>query len=287
VIGPANRNNKWTALSSSHLIHTTLICTAAVLAGALLFAVEADTAQAPGASSQGFTETIPGTLVKFEMVPVPGGSIEIDGATVNVEPFLIERTETTWDMYDVFALGLDSPRDTAGADATTRPSQPYGAPDYNWGHAGFPVMSVTRNAAEQFCKWLSTKTGKRYRLPTEAEWVRAAELAAGSTGTPASREPMTWHRGNSKGTTHAVGKRTPDALGLSDLFGNVAEWVMTKDDQMVTRGGSFRDRLEETGPAARAPYDASWQERDPQLPKSRWWLSDGPFVGFRVVTSPK
>ena len=53
----------------------------------------------------------------------------------------------------------------------------------------------------------------------------------------------------------------------------------------MTRGGSFRDPLERTGPAARAEQDSSWNERDPQLPKSNWWLSDGPFVGFRVVTS--
>jgi hypothetical protein len=53
----------------------------------------------------------------------------------------------------------------------------------------------------------------------------------------------------------------------------------------VTRGGSFRDSLEGTGPSARAVQDPSWNERDPQLPKSSWWLSDGPFVGFRMVSS--
>ena len=239
-------------------------------------------AQAP-AATEVRTETIPGTVVKFDMVRVPGGSVTIDGKPVKVEPFLIGRTETTWDMYDVFALALDS-KGAPGADAIARPSQPYGAPDYNWGHAGFPVISVTRNAAEEFCRWLSKKTGKTYRLPTEAEWVRAAELAAGTASTPAAREAMTWHRGNANGTTHAVGTRKPDALGLSDLFGNATEWVATGNDEMVTRGGSFREPLEATGPAARLPYDSSWQDRDPQLPKSKWWLSDGPFVSFRIVT---
>jgi formylglycine-generating enzyme required for sulfatase activity len=189
-------------------------------------------------------------------------------------------------MYDVFALGLDA-KGGAGVDATTRPSQPYGAPDYNWGHNGYPVISVTRNAAEEFCKWLAARTGKPYRLPTEAEWTRAAELAAGLGSTPDSREAMTWHAGNSNGTTHAVAKRKPDGLGLFDLFGNATEWVITGDDQLITRGGSFRDPLQTTGPAARIPYDTSWQERDPQLPKSRWWLSDGPFVGFRLAMAEK
>jgi formylglycine-generating enzyme required for sulfatase activity len=230
----------------------------------------------------GYRETIPDTVIAFEMVPVPGGTVTIDGAVVTVEPFLIGRTEVTWEMYDAFAIGRDAkPRE--GVDAIARPSQPYGAPDYNWGHNGYPVISVTRDAAAAFCKWLSTRTGTTYRLPTEAEWLRAAGLA--TAGTTADRESVTWHSGNSKGTTHPVGKRSPDALGLFDLFGNAAEWIRPADGAPVTRGGSFRDSLEATGPAARAPYETSWQERDPQLPKSNWWLSDGPFVGFRLATS--
>ena len=257
---------------------------------ALALAVLLGTATVPIAggehapAGQSVTETIKGTVLSFEMVPVPEGTVTVNGLQQQVAPFLIGRTEVTWDLYDAYRMDDSSP---AGADATTKPSQPYGAPDYNWGHNGYPVISVTRNAAEQFCKWLSAKTGKTYRLPTEAEWVRAAELAAGPGSTPAGRDAMTWHSGNAKGTTHPVGKRKADALGLFDLFGNAAEWVMSTDDQPVTRGGSFRDPVEATGPAARDPYDVAWQERDPQLPKSRWWLSDGPFVGFRVVTTAK
>jgi hypothetical protein len=62
--------------------------------------------------------------------------------------------------------------------------------------------------------------------------------------------------------------------------------VTTTDDVLVTRGGSFREAASAVGPDARAQQDASWNERDPQLPKSRWWLSDGPFVGFRLVRQP-
>ena len=217
------------------------------------------------------------------MVPVPRGTVMLEGKAIMVEAFHIGRTEVTWDMYDVFALGLDAPKERGAADAVARPSQPYGAPDYGWGHAGYPAISITRAAAHAFCEWLSAKTGKTYRLPTEAEWLRAADLAAkNGTLTAERREALAWHRGNAAAKTHPVGKRKPDALGLFDLFGNAAEWVMT-NDQLVVRGGSFRDNVETVGPHARALQDESWNERDPQLPKSRWWLSDGPFVGFRIV----
>jgi formylglycine-generating enzyme required for sulfatase activity len=238
-----------------------------------------------GGQSPSSTErdTIPGTLVTFEMVPVPAGSVTIDGKPVTIAPFLIGRTEVTWDMYDVFALGLDAKDE--GVDAVSRPSQPYGAPDYGWGHAGYAAISIARPAAEAFCDWLSKKTRKKYRLPTEAEWMHVAALAVGSAPlTPARRDSLAWHQGNSLGTAHAVGRKKPDALGLFDLFGNAAEWVVVDGDgSFVTRGGSFRDPAERVGPDARAIQDSSWNERDPQLPKSKWWLSDGPFVGFRIV----
>ena len=240
-------------------------------------------AQAPPAAAA-YRESIPPTLVTFEMVPVPGGTVTIDGKPVAVAPFFISRTEVTWDMYDVFALGLDAPKDRGAPDAVARPSQPYGAPDYNWGHGGYAAISIARPAAEAFCAWLSTKTGKTYRLPTEAEWAHAAALAAGSAPLSAERrDALAWHRGNAGAKANPVGKKQADALGLFDLFGNAAEWVTTSSGTLVTRGGSFRDPADRVGPDARAIQDDSWNERDPQLPKSRWWLSDGPFVGFRVV----
>jgi len=236
-----------------------------------------------------YTDSISGTLVTFEMVRVPGGRVTLTDAagdrTVEVGSFYIGRTEVTWDMYDVFALGLDSP---SGGTPIARPSNPYGAPDYGWGHANFPVMSVTRAAAEAFCDWLSGKTGRTYRLPSEAEWAHAAALAAGGDAIDAgAREAIAWWRGNAEGRTHPVATRAPDALGLFDLFGNTAEWVTTGSDERVTRGGSFRDAAELIGPTARARQDSSWNETDPQLPKSRWWLSDAPFAGFRLASTPE
>ena len=210
-------------------------------------------------------DSIPGTLVAFEMVRVPGRNI------------LVGRTELLWDAYDQFMLS--GPPPAQRGDASLRPSRPYGAPDYGWGHRGFATISVAREAAIAFCEWLSTETGRKYRLPTEAEWEHIAAQARGT----APIDSLAWHGGNSDGRAHAAASRWPDALGLYDFFGNAAEWVTTSDGQRVTRGGSFRDAGSVVGPGARAVQNDDWNERDPQIPKSRWWLSDGPFVGFRIV----
>jgi formylglycine-generating enzyme required for sulfatase activity len=233
-------------------------------------------------------ETIAGTTVSFEMVPVPGGTVTLEGKRVEVKPFLIGRTEVTWDLYDVFALGLDVPKGATGSDAVARPSQPYSAPDYGWGHAGYPAISIARHAAEAFTVWLSRKTGHTYRLPTEAEWAHVAALSMGKEPmTTARLDSLAWHQGNASARTHPVGSKSADALGLFDVFGNAAEWVSpipgASDQASVTRGGSFRDSPEGMSKGTRAIQDDSWNERDPQLPKSKWWLSDGPFVGFRLV----
>ena len=229
-----------------------------------------------------YTDTIPGTLVTFDMIAVPGDP-----------PFYIGKTEVTWDEYDVFAFRLDQPAprgDTALArviDATARPSKPYGAPDYGWGHQGYPAISIAAPAAAEYATWLSARTGKRYRLATDAEWTRAATAGIASLAlTPALLDSLAWHAGNSGNRSHPVAARRADALGLFDLLGNAAEWVTGADGRPLTRGGSWADQPGTLGPLTNARYSSTWQERDPQFPKSRWWLSDGPFVGFRLVREP-
>ena len=276
----------------------TIILAAALVAGApALDAAPRATGQAHGAGSSStqlaaYRDTIEGTLVVFEMVPVPPGSVAVVGPegrqTVEVGPFWIGRTEVTWDEFDVFALQLDTPASGVGADATARPSKPYGAPDRGYGHTGYPAISVTRHAAEAYCAWLSAKTGRRYRLPTDVEWSRAATVALPARDAPdhARLDGLAWLRTNAGGATHPVGSKEPDALGLHDLLGNAAEWVVLADGSAVVRGGSYRDPPERVRPDARARQTDSWNESDPQIPKSRWWLSDGPFVGFRIVRVP-
>lgn len=245
-----------------------------------------------------YTETIQGTLVKFDMVPVPGGTYTItdpeSGKTtkVAIKPFYIGKMEVTWDEYDVYLNKLDVPNQgaTNGADAVSRPSRPYGAPDRGFGHQGYPAISITYHAAQEYCKWLSAKTGKKYRLPTEAEWeyaCRAKTLPAGPISDRALLDRMAWHSGNSEATTHPVGTKQANAWGIHDMLGNVAEWCQPMDnDEPVVRGGAYSDSPEAVHPSARKRYSLDWQARDPQYPKSKWWLSDGPFVGFRVVCEP-
>jgi hypothetical protein len=67
------------------------------------------------------------------------------------------------------------------------------------------------------------------------------------------------------------------------MQGNVAEWVTGRDGKPVTKGGSYLDGAEKLKVAAREPDNPAWNASDPQVPKSGWWLVDGPFVGFRVV----
>jgi len=233
-----------------------------------------------------YTDSIPGTLVTWEMVPVPGGPVTLGDTTLEVAPFWIARTELLWDAYDVFAF-LEPAAAPRGADALARPSRPYGAPDHGFGHRGYATLSITRAAADAFCAWLTARTGRRYRLPTDAEWQRAASLAVGDGPlAPERRDAIAWHAGNSGSRAHAAATKQPDAVGLYDLLGNAAEWVVPADGRLVTRGGSWRDAAERVDAAARAVQDYTWNETDPQLPKSPWWLSDGSFVGFRIVREP-
>src|SRR5438477_8678448 len=136
-----------------------------------------------------YRDSIPGTLVRFEMMPVPGD-----------RPFWIGKTEVTWDEYDIWAFRLDlTPRErSSGVDATARPSRPYGAPDRGFGHHGYPALAMTYFAAQTYCAWLSVKTGKKYRLPTDAEWTRAARLGLGGDSglTAERRDALAWHAGN-------------------------------------------------------------------------------------------
>jgi formylglycine-generating enzyme required for sulfatase activity len=252
-------------------------------------------AQSAGKTLAAYTETIPGTVVKFDMVPVPGGTYTINDPKtgkpkqVTIKPFYIGKTEVTWDEFDVFVHKLDAPdtQKTGGADAVSRPSKPYGAVDRGYGHKGYPAISMSYLSAQKYCEWLSAKTGKKYRLPTEAEWeyaCRAGVLPAKPITDSELLDKLAWHWGNSEDKTHKVGTKQPNAWGIHDILGNVAEWCQPMDDEVpVVRGGSFDDQPDKVHPAARKKYTPDWQMNDPQNPKSQWWLTDAPFVGFRVV----
>jgi len=242
-----------------------------------------------------YTETLPKTLVKFEMVPIRGGVLEMpDPANpgkkqrIKIRDFWIGKTEVTWDEYDVYLYGLDLADNEedpqSGPDAISRPSKPYGSPDRGFGHEGYPAIGMTYLAAEQYCRWLSIKTGKRYRLPTEAEWEHACRARVLPSGPIRNKlEKLAWFWDNSDDKTHPVAKKQPNAWGLYDMLGNTAEWCKGRDGTPVVCGGSYRDSAEKVHPAARQRQTPGWNANDPQNPKSKWWLSDAPFVGFRVL----
>ncbi|HJN79505.1 MAG: SUMF1/EgtB/PvdO family nonheme iron enzyme [Phycisphaerales bacterium] len=218
-------------------------------------------------------QQIPGTSLQLVLVPmpVPDGSPTV----------WVSRDEISWDLYDTLVYQLDRTDTTAPEDGgITRPTKPYLMADRGWGHAGYPALSVSHRGAEAFCAWLSAKTGKHWRLPTVAEWTRLCETSGLSSTT---MDEHAWHKPNAKRKTQKIGTRKADANGLRDLQGNVAEWCTTPDGSWVLMGASFRDD------ATSMPCDATktplpeWNDTDPQIPKSIWWLSDAPFAGFRVM----
>jgi formylglycine-generating enzyme required for sulfatase activity len=239
-------------------------------------------ATAPAAShTQSFWQDVPTAAFKFEMLPIPAST---DG---KIKPFYMSRYELTWEAYDVFVYRLDEQGGLGAVDAVTRPSKPYLPPDRGFGHEGFAAISMSFKNAEEFCKWLSAKSGRKYRLPTEDEWQHAC-LAGSSTkycygDDPARLGEYAWYAANSSDQPQPVGKKKPNAWGLCDMHGNVQEWCIGRDGKPVTAGGSYRDDPAKLAATARALPEPAWDASDPQLPKSKWWLADGPFVGFRVV----
>ena len=118
-------------------------------------------------------------------------------------------------------------------------------PSYFKGHR--PVECVSWHDAVAFCKKLSEREGRTYRLPTEAEWEFACragtktEYYTGDTEEDLARAG--WYVGNSDNQTHPVGQKEPNAFGLYDMHGNVWEWCADWYDEpkgrRVLRGGAW------------------------------------------------
>jgi formylglycine-generating enzyme required for sulfatase activity len=250
------------------------------------------------ASDKELVQKIPGTTVSFEMVKIPGGTLTTtkkDGSKeeVKIAPFWMEKYEVKWEEYLLWVFAnrdaTDAEKEKEKADGVTHPTKPYGSVYRERGEKGYPAIGMSLLSATEYCKWLSWKTGVKYRLPTEAEWEYACR---GGTTTPyfwgddASKAgDYGWFIDNSDNTTQPCGKKQANPFGLYDIVGNVAEWCANdgKDAPEVARGGAFSEPVTKMRSNAKMVCNADWNELDPQNPKSIWWLASADFVGFRVV----
>lgn len=289
-----------------------------------------------------YTETLGASGVTFAMAPIPAGKFwmgspedEADRSDdegprheVTVEAFWIGRCEVTWDEYNRWAgvvegLGTD---DVGGpgtrgadpaqgqreliADAITRPTKPFSDVTFGMGKSGYPAFGMTQLAARLYCKWLCAKTGRYYRLPTEAEWeyaCRAGSTTAYSYGDdPEQLEDHGWFFFNADDRCQPVGRKEPNPWGLHDMHGNVSEWVLDAYDPggyqlrlgrtirnpfvvpqaiypRVVRGGCWDDDPDRLRSAARGFSDPRWKSEDPRDPQSIWAFTTPHAPGFRVL----
>jgi formylglycine-generating enzyme len=217
-----------------------------------------------------FTEQIPNSSVSFRMNAIPGGKFKMGSPEnepfrkadegpvreVEISPFYMAEVEVTWDEYLSFYAqtategrstdteGVRSSKDSK-TDAISGATPPYGQPDQGWGLGQRPAISFTYHAAETYCRWLSSVTGKHYRLPTEAEWEYAcragtetpyffagdplkfqktglkAKLSKNDTSVIASYAIFS---ANSFSKTQTPDKVKPNNFGLKNMLGNVAEF---------------------------------------------------------------
>jgi formylglycine-generating enzyme required for sulfatase activity len=171
--------------------------------------------------------------------------------------------------------------------------------EFTWRNPGFtqkdddPVVLVTYGDANAFTAWASRKTGRRVRLPTEAEWEYAARAGTTTPWYGAAKEEDAlatgWFRPNGSFTTHPVGQKKPNAWGLFDMTGNVQQWV--RDVYAPYPAGDTMDPENTTNPSTeperRVMRGGSWL-RDPKRGRSSARSKNSPGtrhadIGFRVA----
>lgn len=250
------------------------------------------------------------------------GKEKDDTLQVSLSPFWMGKTEVTWEEYEPFMLSklprqkdgqiLDFMRDSIenDIDFIARPTPPYHPMTYGMPRDGHPAISMTQHAANKYCQWLSYQTGHFYRLPTEAEWEYACRAGSKTKFTwgnnPADVTLHAWIAGQPSSHYQKPSLKKPNAWGFHDMQGNILEWTLdqytpnrksyfqkdtvnnpwikaTTPYPHVTKGGHWKQQLTDITPSARHPSSPKWKQTDPQNPKSQWYHTDAPWLGFRIV----
>ena len=175
--------------------------------------------------------------VSFKMVKVQGGTFTM-GATperdsdvyyhekpahrVTLSSYYIGETEVTQTLWMAVMGSNPSELPSVGTSVALEMSSLYRAVDI------YPVVNVSWNDCQTFIEKLNQLTGRKFRLPTEAEWEFAARGGNKSKGYKYSGSntigDVAWYGGNSGETTHPVKDKAPNELGIYDMSGNVQEW---------------------------------------------------------------
>lgn len=262
-----------------------------------------------------YIQKIPNTNVSFTMVAIPAGKFTLgsksiladadEKPTVEVElsSYWIAEHEVTFAEWDAYFKDSSVPQ-VKNMDGITRATPQY--IDLTWGMGrdiNHPANSMSQQAALMYCRWLYARTGAFFRLPTEAEWEYACKAGEPKVLDPTTLGEFGWYADNSGSKFQLVKQKKSNAWGLFDMLGNLSEWTMDQYDPAsyasvahkdpmaapgpryprTARGGSYLDAPNQLRCTNRIPSDPKWNIRDPQIPKSRWWMTDGMFVGFRVV----
>lgn len=244
----------------------------------------------PPASQREARGRVPPKFEEPRCVPIPAGEFLMGCETGRDDERPVHRV-----FVDAFEMAVFQVRNrdwAAFMEATGHSPPPHwNEPDFS--DSGMPVVAVTGFDAEKYCRWLTGVTGRRYRLPTEAEWERAAR---------GGREGLLYPWGNTPPHEFAeyrerwerevrgplpVGRGTANPYGIFDIGENVHEWCAdfydahfyavsparnpagpARGERRASRGGSWRHHVKVSRCAARSSIPPEFQYAD---------------YGFRVV----
>jgi formylglycine-generating enzyme required for sulfatase activity len=190
-------------------------------------------------------------------------------------PFAVGRFEVTFDEWDACLAD-------GGCDG-------YRPDDQHWGRGRRPVVDVSWEEANDYTEWLSRKTGQPYRLLSEAEWEYAAR--AGTTTPYSFGATIAGDQANFAGEkTVAVGSYPASSFGLSDMHGNVWEWVEDCYAESYRDAPSDGIAVTPVGCEWRVVRGGAWNTTTPENMRTAFRLRRVPGsardnVGFRVARS--